>query len=349
MTLPFTGHLIDRFGSRFAILLADLTKALASIIVFLVYLSGHVPSALFLGLYGSITSLGNGQTILAIETLISHRFSGEELANRQSKFLRIDQFSMIIGPLFAIVLTYFLSLHNMLGLSAIFYLFNFFLIRQILKKQSEQQNHAEHIKFSLSFKNALKELKSKPVLLVFCLMAMCNNLLAGIVEAAAAGVVTGNFNLPDQYFSIITLSAGLAGAFALSIHPYLVRRFSLLNVSRFAYFVLALSSFSISFTKTFIGFSGLFALSIASTLFIGVYFRTKRGEIIAKQKLGQTVSIMTLINQSTLPIAGLMVAWAQSLQNPQSLCWIPGLGIFLFGFVIFFARAKQLIPVGATK
>ena len=335
--LPFAGYWTDKYGQRTVFLISDSVKAVLSLFIFFIisFLYGG-SNVIMLGIFGAIISLASGQTMLAFEVLISKNFKGNELAGEQARLFKIDQLSMIIGPAIAgLSALMFDDLKLFFILSALLYTANFVLIF-LTVDSNEAKAEVENNHVLASMTAAFHVLKNNPVLFLFCGIAICNNFISGTIEVVSAGVITSEFGKGDQVFAMVNLGAGLAGFLSLAVLPTLLTIFKRKTLFFCSLLGIALSSSFLAYSNSVFAFIFSYSLVISSTLIAGNYLRSRRGEIIPAKNLGKTISLMTVINQSVLPISGIIVALQQQAPPSYQTTAIIGGMSLLLGLLLLF-------------
>jgi MFS family permease len=158
-----------------------------------------------------------------------------------------------------------------------------------------------------------------PNLLVLTALSFLINLIIGIALATGAALTNGTFHKPDSYFGLLNTTAGLLAVISFLLIPKLVKHFSVFRLGIVAYIMVVCGGILIGMTNNFNLFVIGYALVCGSSGVFNVYIRTERVQWIPSQHLGKTIGLIVLLNQLSLPTAGILVAVASSWIGTQSL------------------------------
>ncbi|WP_287814464.1 MFS transporter [Pseudomonas sp.] len=307
--MPLVGGAIDRWGVRPLSITADLIKCAACLGV-LALIQGQAPGLVLTvgaGLLGSLISIGNAQTLLSCEKIIAAR--PQHLDRDANRLSRLDQGGMVLGPLLGMML-FTTGYTLLLALAASLYLANalFFLFYTGLPDTADKrlagQPPAGH------WRAALLIFMGSPLLWLMTLLAVGNNAFDGTIEASGAALVDRLMALPIQYYGLIDLCAGVCGVAATMLYARLIGR-----LGRHGLFAaslalaLAASALLVAVMEALWAFLACYALGIAAKVMMGNYMRVMRISLIPQAHLASVSAMISLVNQSILPVVGLLIYW----------------------------------------
>lgn len=307
--MPLVGRWIDRWGVRPLSIAADLIKCAACLGV-LALIQGQAPDLVLTvgaGLLGSLISIGNAQTLLSCEKIIAVR--PQHLDRDANRLSRLDQLGMVLGPLLGMV--FFSTGYTLLlALAASLYLANavFFLmysgIPDTADRRPAEQPPTGH------WRAALLVFLGSPLLWLMTLLAVGNNAFDGTIEASGAALMDRVMALPIQYYGLIDLCAGVCGVAATLLYARLIGRLGRhwLFAASLA-LALSASALLIALMEPLWVFLGCYALGIAAKVIMGNYMRVMRISLIPQAQLASVSAMISLLNQSILPIVGLLIYW----------------------------------------
>ncbi|MCJ8299052.1 MAG: hypothetical protein MJK13_08985 [Pseudomonadales bacterium] len=158
------------------------------------------------------------------------------------------------------------------------------------------------------------------------------NLVFGAAMATAAAFVTGKFSLPVTSYGLLQMMGALTSIAVLSLTAMFVNKLGLKTIGYISFSCICFGDalgqnywlFFIGFMIV-LGFDGMF----------NVYIRTTRQALIPPSDYGKTTGVIIFFNNSTKPVAGLLIGafsgWlsAETVIVALVLC-CAGLGAVLF-------------------
>lgn len=302
---PLIGSFIDRVGVRPVSIISDITKIVGCISVVLVFALTDSPLliAIASGLLGGVISIGNSQTLISYEKLMS--VYSKNLDKDANILSRMDFLGMVLGPAVGMAM-YGLGSGYLIFFVSMLYAANcLYFVRQKRWSALAPEDDAGPDRFDCS---ALLVVLRFPILLLLIAMAMGNNIFDGVVEAAGVSIMQELMNMSVQNFALIDICAGLSGFVATYFYARMIKalRRSTLFVCGLVAVVAAswLLTLSLSNVSAFLFF---YSISIAGKVFIGNFSRVARILLVPKSQLASTSSIIIVINQSVLPVVGLLI------------------------------------------
>jgi MFS family permease len=318
LSLPLAGTFSDRWGGRNVYLLADFVRMTVCLLGFL--LMKLFPDNIFIitSLVMGICAFFYAQAFIALEATVPKLVDQADLPKVQSILQGIDQTSSILGPALAAIsvlyintLDFLLIAAGVFGLSAL----GILLMGSALKvpKFNPKKNVWQDIK------QGAEILLSNPNLLLLTSLSFLINLIIGIALATGAAITNGTFHKPDSYFGILNTTAGLLAVISFLLIPKLIKSFSVFRLGILAYLAVVSGGILIGIANNFNLFVIGYGLACGSSGIFNVYIRTERVQWIPSQHLGKTIGLIVLLNQLSLPTAGLLVAVASGWLGTQSL------------------------------
>jgi MFS family permease len=319
LSLPIAGSFSDHLGGKKVYLLADFVRMTVCLLGFL--LIKVFPSNIFIvvSLVMSICAFFYAQAFIAMESTVPKLVSKADLPKAQSMLQGIDQTSSILGPALAAMLAVYLKKQDFLLLAAGLFGLGFLgvtLLGSSLKVHIEKPNKKHIWRDVVQGANVLLEY---PNLLTLIALSILVNLIIGIALATGAALITGTFNKPDSYFAVLNTTAGLLSVLSFLLVPKLTKHFNVFSLGITAYLTVLCGGMLMGLANNFYLFVLGYALASGSTGLFNVYIRTERVQWIPSQHLGKTVGLIVLLNQLSLPVAGILVAIGSGRIGTKSL------------------------------
>ncbi|MBH8563568.1 MFS transporter [Nostoc sp. CENA67] len=319
LSLPIAGSFSDRLGGKKVYLLADFVRMTVCLSGFL--LINLFPSHIFIivSLVMSICAFFYAQAFIAMESTVPKLVSKADLPKAQSILQGIDQTSSILGPALAAMLALYLKNQDFLFVAAGVFGLGFLGVISLGSALNVKIDKSSKKQIWRDVVQGAKVLLDYPNLLTLTALSILVNLIIGIALATGAPLITGTFNKPDSYFAVLNTTAGLLGVVSFLLVPKLIKHFSVFNLGITAYLAILCGGMLMGLANNFYLFVLGYALASGSTGLFNVYIRTERVQWIPSQHLGKTVGLIVLLNQLSLPAAGILVAIGSARVGTKSL------------------------------
>lgn len=308
LIIPLIGKYIDRLGVRPLSIVSDLIKSAGCLFLAFSDFSSNLMIAIAFGIVGSIISIGNSQTIISYEKIVSVISSSKE--HHVNLISRMDFLGMIVGPLIG-MLVIDSGFRIVLILPCILYGLNiiFFLVKKKELNYINPECITEQIDSGLAgFMYNTKYILAIPMLIMTILLAAGNNMFDGLVESSGAALIDRSMGLPVKYFGLIDIAAGICGVLGTYLYGALKTFIGRKGLLLLAILIITSSSvFLIYYQSSLIVFVCCYALSIVGKVFTGNICRIIRIELINPSIFASTSSIIVLLNQSVLPLIGMII------------------------------------------
>ncbi|MBP2836861.1 MFS transporter [Dickeya parazeae] len=308
---PALGVLIDRLGVRPVSIASDALKAFGCLLLCLVLNFNEQPLILALtcGLLGAGVSIGNAQTITAVEKLIAAH--SRHIDRDANVLTRLDLLGMVLGPLIGMVL-YEYGFLTLLYIAATLYLCNayYFLTSRLFTFTSDdvsenKMNTPQSAKIN-SF--PLLTIIKSPFIILMIVLALGNNMFDGLVESSGAALIENKMGLSVKYFGFIDICAGAAGFLSTLVYGAALNRLSRETLLAIGLGLIVIASLLLTTTLDQLGpFLTFYSLGIVGKVFTGNIMRTLRLTLIPYERLASTSSLIVLLNQSVLPLMGVFL------------------------------------------
>lgn len=344
ISLPIAGAIVSKVGRMKTLIFADLFRAIALAITFLL-IQRLSPQSWFwpLALGSATCSFLYAQSFIALESALPQVMKRSEIYKGQS-FLQIsEQSSLLLAPLVA----GFISTHFSMEVLIIMAAFLFFIAcinTYNLKIYIHFEDNDKLVeKDGVWISKALtgfRAMSKHPKLVAMVIVALFINLMIGTIFTLNPAIAVGMFGVSDQNYGLLNAFVGLSGIGILLLIPFLKSTTSLENIAKVALLMLIAFAIMVSLTINFhthlIGFGGL----LASTMIFNVYMRTTRANLIDSTDLPRVIATMVFLNQLAMPASGLIVSKLGTFLNPEMILRIliligtvgVGVGFFILCF-----------------
>ncbi|UYA58823.1 MFS transporter [Pectobacterium colocasium] len=309
LIIPLIGKYIDQLGVRPLSISSDLIKSTGCLFLAITDFSSDLSIAIAFGIVGSLISIGNSQTIISYEKLVSLLSKRKE--HHANLISRMDFMGMIIGPLMGILLIDH-GFRMLLIIPCILYITNaaFFFLEKGKLNETKISALSENVTpyEESGFKKSIIYLFSIPALLFSIFLAIGNNMFDGLVESSGAALIERSMDLPVKYFGLIDVAAGICGVLGTYFYSHFKRVVSRKNLLLLSVIFITINSILlIIFKSSFTAFIFCYALSIMGKVFTGNICRMIRIELIEPTIFASTSSLIVLFNQSILPLVGMLL------------------------------------------
>lgn len=176
-------------------------------------------------------------------------------------------------------------------------------------------------------------LRNRPVVLLGSLNFTIN-LAFAIVVCANAAMVVGVFKAPQSSFALLNTCVGITGLLNLLLIPWLLRKFKVEALGGFGFVLACTGLMLLGFAPSFAVYGPAFVGALAGIAYFNVFNRTQRVRAIEREHLGKVMGPFYLLNLSSYPVAGLLVAVFGARYGPQRLMIVLGVLLCAVGAVL---------------
>lgn len=325
VSLPLAGVFADRVGGRRVYIMADGLRAVACVVTALIMTlwpgSGLVPILLMMAL----CAFCYAQAFIALETTLPQLVPQSEMAKAQSWLQLTNNGASVLGPALAAALLIWMPATQLLWGCALGFALSATGVLGLTRGASLVPVAGRRALLP-ELREGLGALLAQPILLHLVGLAMLVNLIVGLALATAAPMTLGLFGQSDQTLASVQLTMGIISIAAFLLMPWLLRRFSVYWIGQLAFLLILAGGLIMAKAPSFGWYLLGCGLSYGLCGLFNVFIRTERLHWIAEQQRGRVISLMVLLNQLSLPLAGLILALFGS--------WVPVQEIFLVASLV---------------
>ncbi|MEX5665192.1 MFS transporter [Pseudomonas neuropathica] len=329
LAFPLCGALCDKFSPIRILHISQVYRALLCLIAVAMFaLFGGIAWVVVLSaLCGVLTTQG----IMAREVLMPHIFQHYSYTKTLSYSQIADQTGLVLGPLVAALLLEIWAWHwVVLWVAGLFLLADLsMLVWQRLSRitlevfEQHQDIWLQPLRIAFGHIRELAELKK------IILLAVGVNLIVGVTLATSAAMVIGEYSAGKDAY------AGLqaAGAVTTIVILFFLARVEIPQrlLGGLAYSMIAAGALISALSPNLTGYVVGFLLIVGFDKMFNIYMRSIRQRVIPAKDFGKTVGVITLLNNLSQPLAGLLVALLASSLGTQGVILILAVLTMLLG------------------
>ncbi|MEE4882076.1 MFS transporter [Pseudomonas alliivorans] len=296
LAFPICGALCDKFSAVRILHISQMYRAFLCLLAMLLYVvfGGLVWLILLSALCGVLTTQG----VMGREVLMPHVFPRYSYARTLSYSQIADQTGLVLGPLAAVLLLNTWAWHwVVLACAALFLLADlatwvWHRTRRLDPCVFEQRDNSvwQSVSIAVGHIRRLTELKK------IITLAAGVNLIVGI----------GEYGSDQERYAGLQMAGAAA---TILILFFLARAVLPLRVlGAVSYVAITGGALASALSPSFSGYVAGFLLIVGFDKMFNVYMRSIRQQVIPREDFGKTVGVMTLLNNLSQPIAGLLVA-----------------------------------------
>ncbi|MFI7702668.1 MFS transporter [Nonomuraea sp. NPDC049480] len=329
-SLPLAGLLADRFGGHRLYAVSDCLRAAACLLTAVALASWPEQAfALTAALMGLCAFL-YAQAFIALESTVPQLVPRKDLAKAQSLLQVINDGSGVLGPALGGALLIWLEPVRLLWVSGAAFALSAcgLLALRVLGSPAvpsprPRRGTAGSTAGSIvrDLRTGVRGLAGQPVLLLLIGLAMVVNLMVGLALATAAALTIGHFGLGDAAFATLQTSVGALSVAAFVLMPWLLKRVSVYRIGAVSFAIIILGGALIAVAPSYAVYVLGYGLCVGLCGLFNVFIRVERLHWISPDERGRVISLVVLLNQLTLPLAGLLVA--------LTAAWLPVHVLFL--------------------
>lgn len=305
-TFGLAGMAVDRYGPARVFRLAAAARALvvAGVAPALAMTDDDMtlgPVMLLAACVGCLTQF----SYIAAESVgaVASRDAGDAGHRVQSVLLGIDQAAALVGPAAGGFLLQWDGSSGMLavigGLST--------LAAAIAPGMRRAPAHVT-APAAQGWRTGWSTLRALPALMWLVAGLAFSNLALGLLEAATPVIVVKNLGRSSASVGVIWSCAAAASLLAVTVCRFMIDRWGLARVGRFAAVVTSVPCLLIGHADSYRTYLALIAVFMAGDSMLAVVLRTLRSRLIPVGVFGSTLSVTVLLLLLPYPLAGLLMA-----------------------------------------
>lgn len=333
------GPICDKWAVKKVFLLCTLLRSIICLLGYF-FLSDVV-----LLLIAALVSYLNGQAFVALETSMPRLFKDKlEFANAQAKFQVIDQFSRVVGPAMAAVLTTssLIGIQELILITGVGFLLSFLIYQKINFSLEKLYSHPSSLIETLKdvgkgFTFILNDKRTRMIIS----MSVMLNFNFGVLLSVAPELILKHFQMPDEYLGYMYSIAGISTAIATLFASFLLQRFNMRVYGIISASSILSSTFILASSNNYPGFVVGYSILSIGTAYFSIYLRTERAQIIPSQDFGKIIGVFISLMLVSVPLAGLFVSVAASFLSSKQILLF-GIIFSMGGFITFYLHFQKL-------
>ena len=346
LAFPLCGALCDKFSPIRILHISQVYRALLCLLAVALY--GIFGGIAWLVVLSALCGVLTTQGIMAREVLMPYVFQHYSYTKTLSYSQIADQTGLVLGPLVAALLLEVWAWHwVVLCVAGLFVLADLSMLvwqrfSRITLEVFEQHEDIwlQPLRIAFGHIRELAELKK------IIILAVGVNLIVGVTLATSAAMVIGQFSAGKDAY------AGLQAASAVTtivILFFLARVvLSLRVLGGVAYTMIAAGAFISALSPAMASYVLGFLLIVGFDKMFNVYIRSIRQRVIPPQDFGKTVGVITLLNNLSQPLAGLLVALLAAPLGTQRVILILAVLTTLLGAAALWWFSNVRKPLAAS-
>jgi MFS family permease len=320
-SLPLAGLLADRFEGRRLYAVADCLRAAACLLT--VVALGYWPGQTF-ALTAALMALCAflyAQAFIALESTVPRLVPKKDLAKAQSLLQMINDGSGVFGPALGGALLIWIEPAQLLWVSGAVFAVSAGGLIMLRGLGGPATGRAATPRRSVlhDLRAGVRGLTAKPVLLSLVGLAMVVNLMVGLALATGAALTVGHFQEGNGAFATLQITVGALSIAAFLLMPWLLCRVTVYRIGAMSFAVIIAGGMLIGLAGFYPVYVLGYGVCIGLCGLFNVFIRVERLHWIAAEERGRVISLIVLLNQSTLPLAGLLVALTAERLPVQTL------------------------------
>jgi len=339
LAFPVCGALCDKYPPVRILHISQVYRAVACVIAVGLY-------ALFDGIHwvvilSALCGVLTTQGVMAREVLMPHIFKHYTYGKTLSYSQIADQSGVVLGPLVAALLLEIWAWHwVVMAVAGLFVLADLAMLFWQRNTRVNLPTFEQHQDLWLQpLRIAFRHIRQLAELQKIIVLAVGVNLLIGVTLATSAAMVIGQYAAGKQTY------AGLQAAGALTtiaILFYLARStLSLKVLGSLSYSMIACGALITALSPNIWAYTLGFLLITGFDKMFNIYFRSVRQKVIPPQDFGKTVGVVSLLNNLSQPLAGLLIALlAGPLGTQTVILWLTGLTALIGVTLVTLARRR---------
>ncbi|MED7666264.1 MFS transporter [Pseudomonas moraviensis subsp. stanleyae] len=348
LAFPVCGALCDKFSPIRILHISQVYRAVLCLLAVGLYaLFGGITWVVVLSaVCGVLTTQG----IMAREVLMPYIFKHYSYTKTLSYSQIADQTGLVLGPLVAALLLEIWAWHwVVLWVAGLFLLADLSMLAWQRLSRITLETFEQHQDIWLQpLRIAFGHIRELAALRKIIMLAVGVNLIVGVTLATSAAMVLGQYSAGKDAY------AGLqaAGAVTTIIILFFLARVELPQrvLGGVAYTMIAVGALISALSPHLSGYVLGFLLIVGFDKMFNIYMRSIRQRVIPPKDFGKTVGVITLLNNLSQPLAGLLVALFATALGTQGVILVLAVLTILLGAlaVWWFAASRETQNVEKT-
>lgn len=339
LAFPICGALCDRFSPVRILHISQIYRAVACVVA--VGLYGVFDGIYWLVILSALCGVLTTQGIMAREVLMPHIFKHYSYTKTLSYSQIADQTGLVLGPLLAALMLGVWPWHwVVVGTAVLFLLADAAMLFWQRTSAISLERFEQHKDLFLQpLRIAFGHIRELGELQKIIALAVGVNLIIGVTLATSAAMVTGQFaQTGDAYASLQA-----AGAITTIVILFVLARVTLplKLLGSLSYSMIAIGAVITAFSPTPIGYVMGFLLIVGFDKMFNIYIRSTRQRVIPTQDFGKTVGVLTLLNNLSQPLAGLLISLFAAPLGTQNVILLLAVITTLIGAAVLFVHARR--------
>ncbi|AZD78778.1 MFS transporter [Pseudomonas chlororaphis] len=346
LAFPLCGALCDKFSPIRILHISQVYRALLCVLAVLLYgLFGGIAWVVGLSaLCGVLTTQG----IMAREVLMPHIFQHYSYTKTLSYSQIADQTGLVLGPLLAALLLEAWAWHWV-----VLWIAGLFLLADLSMRLWQRLSHItlevfeQHQDLWIQpLRIAFRHIRELTELKKIITLAVGVNLIVGVTLATSVAMVIGQYSAGKDAYAWLQAAGALTTILILFFLARVVLPLRVLG--SLAYSMIAAGAFISALSPNLAGYVLGFLLIVGFDKMFNIYIRSTRQRVIPPRDFGKTVGVITLLNNLSQPLAGLLVALLAVPLGTQPVILILAVLTTLLGATALWWFAKVRSPLVAS-
>ncbi|WP_416363328.1 MFS transporter [Pseudomonas sp. NFX183] len=305
LAFPVCGAVCDKISPVRILHISQVYRALACVVAVALYsvFDGIYWIVMLSALCGVLTTQG----IMAREVLMPHIFKQYTYAKTLSYSQIADQSGLVLGPLLAALMLEVWAWHwVVLGVAGLFVLADLAMLLWQHTSAVSLPTFEQHRDIWLQpLRIAFGHIRTLAELKRIITLAVGVNLIIGVTLATSAAMVTGHYGAGKDTYALLQAAGAVV---TIGILFYLARATLPLKVlGGLSYSMIGVGALITAISPSVWAYTFGFLLITGFDKMFNLYLRSTRQRVIPVQDFGKTVGVITLLNNLSQPLAGLLI------------------------------------------
>jgi MFS family permease len=312
--LPILGDMVDRFDLRRQYAAIDLIRALLAVSLLM------VDGLILMMMVAGLLSLLNGYAFVILEYTVANRFDPRTLARNQSLLQAVENLSRVAGPALAGLTLGMADLGWTMLLCSLLFVSGFGLTvfafpsgESSGSKRIKPPANTGRLRYAFGLLWRVKPLRR----LVGLTLGI--NFMDGALMAVLPAIIITRLDQSETTIGYLNSLAAVAVILAMFAASRFVdqSRVQVMGYAAMVVSIIAMTLMAVAPTLAVFS-SGFVAYFVAKSVFV-LFLRTERVRHIPTENMGIVLGALIAVILSSIPLSGLLVAWAGSYLSLSTL------------------------------
>ena len=342
---PFAGAYVERLNKKNVIVFTHILRAVLLINFLIVFVSGNVNGWIMAAFTIAVSSI-ESFNMPAATAFIPKVVKKDKLTHAMSFNTMMSGAVTMIGTALAGVMIAKAGLYSvMITDTATFFIAAFIVLTIDYDAQDEDSNSISKESYLMTLKEGIRYIRSEPVIINYCIVAVMLNLLLVPINALQAPLVSECFRMDSGLLSVIGVAGSIGAILGASLIPLVSARLSVKKIVIYLGLILGSGIVILPMAGGYLQTASLKYLAAAicfviMTLSAGLITGVVNIEFVSnvdQRYLARSSAVFVALATASIPVTSMIVGILKTYLETSTLIILCGVSTILFILMLMIA------------